>query len=203
MKSELAKKFMDEGCVLIKDFLDPTTTMLFSRYMENCVNQNIYIDRDAQDKYKDSHSRFSRYGDPLTESLLVEKLEKVQEIVGVDLYPTYSYSRIYLISDSLSAHVDRPSCEYSVTVNVAKVGHSWPIYMKNKEKEESMFLLNPGDAIIYKGCDMLHWRPPLSQCGAELNAQFMLHYVDKNGVNKEYKWDKRPSLGLSSEYRGG
>jgi hypothetical protein len=51
--------------------------------------------------------------------------------------------------------------------------------------------LNPGDGLIYRGCDCYHWREPFA--GDHL-AQVFLHYVDQNGPNTEWKYDKRPRL---------
>ena len=47
--------------------------------------------------------------------------------------------------------------------------------------------LNPGDGLIYRGCDCYHWREPFD--GNHL-AQVFLHYVDQNGPNTEWKYDK-------------
>jgi hypothetical protein len=61
-------------------------------------------------------------------------------------------------------------------------------------KEPVSYTLEPGDAVVYKGCEVTHWRE--KAVDTELNAQFMLHYVDQNGPNAKFKWDSRPSLGL-------
>ena len=60
-------------------------------------------------------------------------------------------------------------------------------------------MLNPGDAVVYKGCEVTHWRRKLPK--GHINVQFMLHYVDKNGPYAEYKFDKREALGLDSSAR--
>jgi len=52
---------------------------------------------------------------------------------------------------------------------------------------------------VYKGCDVTHWRDVADT--TEVNAQFMLHYVDQNGPNANYKFDKRPELGMASNAR--
>ncbi|MGA7235113.1 MAG: hypothetical protein WBY44_05520, partial [Bryobacteraceae bacterium] len=41
------------------------------------------------------------------------------------------------------------------------------------------------------GCDCYHWREPFA--GNHL-AQVFLHYVDQNGPNTEWKYDKRSRL---------
>jgi hypothetical protein len=82
-------------------------------------------------------------------------------------------------------------------VNVASVGEPWKIWMKVPGEEPVSFILEPGDAVVYKGCEVPHWRE--EPVGTKLTAQFMLHYVDQNGPFVDYKWDKRPALGLNTK----
>lgn len=181
------------GYVIVKEFLNPESVKTMSRYMEYRVKQ-------TDNNYEDPISRFSFYADPLAETILYNSREKIERITLRDLYPTYSYSRVYVKGDQLKKHLDRPSCEISVTVNVAITANEpWPIYCKYKNNNVVECLLSPGDAIIYKGCEVEHWREPLNH--AEINAQFMLHYVNKNGPYANYKHDKRPALGMPSTTR--
>ena len=131
--------------------------------------------------------------------MLQASKDAVEAATGKTLIPTYSYTRVYQPGEELKPHVDRPSCEISVTVNVATKGRFSPIYIKYKNDAPQEHVLNPGDAVIYKGCDVVHWRKPLE--AGQLNVQFMLHYVDKNGPNAEYAKDKRAKYGMSASVR--
>ena len=91
----------------------------------------------------------------------------------------------------LKKHIDRPSCEVSVTVCVDSCGEDWPIYMNGKP-----IILKPGDAAMYLGCEVEHWREEFM---GDYQSQFFLHYVDKNGKNKEYALDSRPFIGAPPE----
>jgi hypothetical protein len=55
--------------------------------------------------------------------------------------------------------------------------------------------MNIGDAVMYRGCDIYHWREAYKE--GKWQAQVFLHYVDQNGPHAEWKYDKRESLGLS------
>lgn len=186
--------FETSSCVLVKGFIDPQGVDTVSRYMEFALNQK------RLKSGADPISRYYVYADPLIETILYNSLPHMEEITGKSLYPTYSYSRVYMKGDELKPHVDRPSCEVSVTVHVATKGKEWPIWMKVPGKEPMSFVLEPGDAIVYKGCEVTHWRE--KAIDTEINVQFMMHYVDQNGPNAAFKWDKRPALGLGSEFRG-
>lgn len=182
--------FKEAGYVVIKEFLDPVTVSTISRYFENKILRGEWVSK----KNYDPVTGYSYYADPLIEVILRNYREEVEKIVGEELLPTYSYSRIYTSGEELKVHRDRPECEISVTVNVASVGNNSPIFMKYPGREENKYLLNPGDAVIYLGCEVEHWREKLVD--DQLNVQFMLHYVKKNGINSNLQYDRRKKLGM-------
>jgi hypothetical protein len=96
---------------------------------------------------------------------------------------------MYTVNADLKKHKDRPACEVSVTVMIGSDGTKWPIYMDGTELN-----LEPGDAAIYLGCEIEHWREKFK---GDWQAQTFLHYVDKNGLNKEWVKDKRLLYGIS------
>ena len=118
----------------------------------------------------------------------------------LELIPTYSYARIYKKGDVLKRHKDRYSCEVSMTMNLG--GDSWPIYLEpsgETDKEGVKIDLEPGDALIYRGCEVEHWREAFEgeNCG-----QVFLHYNDASGENaEENRYDTRPFLGLPSWFK--
>ena len=60
--------------------------------------------------------------------------------------------------------------------------------------------LEPGDMLIYSGCDLEHWREEFKgkDCG-----QVFLHYNKANSKSaKENELDKRPLLGLPAWFKG-
>lgn len=194
--NKLMDTFKANDFVVVKKLIDPVAVVTISKYMEHSLNQGAMEE-------KDNSSKYGRYADPLIEVVLTNCIEDIESVVGKKLSETYSYMRVYLKDDELVPHTDRPSCEYSVTVNVAQEGGYWPIFMKNEKGGNlSKIVLNPGDAVVYKGCTVTHWREKMEQSECTLNAQFMLHYVDVNGPFSEYKFDKRPRLGLSASTRG-
>lgn len=186
--------FDQKGYAIVRGFLDPVAVSTMSRYME-------YRAKQVGGNWEDPTSRYAFYADPLAETILYNAREDVEAACGRELDPTYSYSRIYVKGDQLKKHIDRPACEISVTVNVAiNADKPWSIWCQYKDNPPVECVLAPGDAVVYKGCEVYHWREPLQH--ADINAQFMLHYVDKNGPNASHKWDRRSSLGLPSNTRG-
>lgn len=192
--SDEARDFAAMGYAVVRGFLAPEDVSVVSQYMEYALKNGLYSDRgEDSEPVQKNPSRFFKYADPMAEVLLVNSRDAVANVVKKTLLPTYSYSRVYIGGDELSRHVDRPSCEYSVTLNIGCDGEPWPVWMQDGDNMPVKFLLNPGDAIIYKGCEIYHWRNKMAKCNA--NAQMMLHYVEENGPCADYQWDKRIGAG--------
>ncbi len=122
----------------------------------------------------------AHYGLPVTNTLLGLLCARVSKEAGRELRPTYSYARVYRRGNDLKPHKDRPSCEYSVTLNLSQT-HPWPIFMGKKS-----IVQNVGDGVLYKGCEIEHSRGPFD--GDEY-IQVFLHYVDAAGPYKDYVHD--------------
>jgi hypothetical protein len=108
--------------------------------------------------------------------ILCTKTKKVSKIVGEPLLPSYTYSRIYTNNSFLEKHVDRESCEISLTVHLDG-DSNWPIYFENGDNKEYIDL-QVGDAIIYYGVELSHGR---DQYLGKKYIQCFLHYVRMNG----------------------
>ena len=151
---------------------------------------------------------YSIYGDFVMETLLMKVLPVMKQKTGMDLIPTYSYARVYQTGSELKRHKDRPSCEISTTLNLG--GDPWPIFIdptgsnnvideyKNIHKPGAPpgveITLEPGDMLMYSGCELEHWRKPFQ---GKLCGQVFLHYNHANGrFAKSNLYDKRPMLGL-------
>ena len=144
---------------------------------------------------------YSHYADVAMETLLEALRAKMEKETGYKLNETYAYARIYKTGDILHRHKDRYSCEVSTTLNLG--GDPWPIYLDPTGKKGQSGIkveLEPGDMLIYSGCDLEHWREafPGKDC-----AQVFLHYNDAKKKNaKKNKFDGRPFLGLPAWFKG-
>jgi hypothetical protein len=131
------------------------------------------------------------YGDRITDELLDRLLPEIETATGLSLFPTYSYFRVYRSGDVLARHVDRFSCEISVSLCLGyDAADSWPLWIEGPHGERSI-ALEPGEALLYRGIECPHWRERF--CGHHL-AQVFLHYVDQHGPYAGWRFDKRPAL---------
>ena len=144
---------------------------------------------------------YSHYSDILMETLLEKVKPTMEKHTGLKLSPTYSYARIYKNGDILARHKDRYSCEISTTLNLG--GDKWSIYLDPTGKKGQAGIkvnLNPGDMLIYSGCELEHWREEFKgkDCG-----QVFLHYNKSSSKKaKENLYDERPFIGLPRYFKG-
>lgn len=122
----------------------------------------------------------------------------MEKNTGLSLCPTYSYYRVYRPGMELKQHLDRESCEISTTVcfgfNYTEKDpeYRWGMYVE----PNNLIPQNPGDLIVYKGCEVQHWRNPFDAGPKSYQVQAFFHYIDKNGqFYPEFAYDKRPGLG--------
>jgi hypothetical protein len=171
---------------------------------------NITYDNGMLGTWEDKQipNTYSHYADQVMETLLVKMLPVMAKETGLNLIPTYSYSRIYKKGDKLRRHKDRPSCEISTTLNLG--GNPWPIFIdgtgadtvideykeihKPNAPAGTKVLLDVGDMLVYSGCELEHWREPFE---GDVCAQVFLHYNHVDGPFAEKnRFDKRPMLGV-------
>ena len=211
-----AKFFEEHRWVKIDKFIDSNMCNLLYHHVQletarlNYLEENnIVSDKDLDGTFEDKQAPgdFSKYGDPIFDTLLSLSLEQMQTLTGKDLSPTYSYHRLYTTGTELKKHSDRPSCEISTTLclgyDASNVDASiypdwdWPMFIEEKNGKETAIHMKPGDMIIYRGCELKHWREPY---WGKNHAQVFLHYNEKNG-QYDIPNDGRPILGMSSTFR--
>ena len=135
------------------------------------------------------------YADIAIETLMLKCQPIMEKTTGLKLNPAYTFARIYKNGDVLKRHKDRFSCEISATMNLG--GDPWAIYLEPSGKEGLKGIkvdLKPGDMLIYRGCELEHWREKFK--GKEC-IQVFLHYNNcKTPGAKDNIFDTRPHLGL-------
>ena len=137
----------------------------------------------------------SRYYYPRYKHIHTGIRRKIEEIIGKKLYNTYYYDRFYYSGQKLEKHTDRDACEISVTLHIGtslpKPAAYWPVCIETPYKKEVSVILNPGDGMIYKGCQAPHWRDSMPEIvGEHYYHQVFFHYVLQDGYRAHYAWDR-------------
>jgi len=199
---------MDKDYIKVKEFISKDVadllygytllehrrlTILNEKGIDNPILWGTFNDEQAL-------GDFGRYGDLIFDTLLMGKLEHLEEITKDKLVPQYSYHRLYTKGTELTPHIDRPECEISVTMCLGYDGESWPIWFGNENGEKISVDMKQGDMVVYKGHSVGHWREPYK---GNNNAQLFLHYTKKDGKYSDIKFDGRLALGLQNEFLMG
>ena len=215
-----AKFFQENGWVKIDKYIDDNMANLLYHHVQLETKRLSYFEENDIEADQDIHGTFtdhqapgdfSKYGDPIFDTLLNLSLEQMQTLTGKDLVPTYTYHRLYTQGTELKRHKDRPSCEISTTLclgydnsNVDAKKYpdwDWPMFVGPKDGEvgtEGMPIhMKPGDMLIYRGDIVEHWREPFWGLN---HAQVFLHYNEKDG-QYHIPFDGRPLLGLPGSFR--
>ncbi|MEK9774471.1 MAG: hypothetical protein VW298_02535 [Candidatus Woesearchaeota archaeon] len=211
-----AKFFEENRWVKIDKFIDQNMCNLLYHHIQLATQRLSYYEDNQIQTHNDIDGRFddhqapgdySRYGDPIFDTLLNLSLEQMQTLTGKELVPTYSYNRLYTNGTELTPHKDRSSCEISTTLclgyDVSNVDASvypdwdWPMFIEELDGKKTPIHMKPGDMIIYRGCELKHWREPF---WGKNHAQVFLHYNEKGGPF-DIPFDCRPILGMTGDYR--
>ena len=127
----------------------------FSQEELNILQPYCYNKLDSNKEYQLDAQSFSPawYKDSLMTSFLDLKLNLIQKETELELLPTYAYWRYYVFGATLKTHLDRPSCEISISACIKKYD-DWPFIIEN-----NVFELQEGDGLLYAGCDQQHGSP--------------------------------------------
>lgn len=192
----MQKQFEKNGYLVIPD--------LISKEMLDFIKSYYFLRiRAGHATSGDIQAAFSQcfYSDSLSETLLIKNMKIFSDAIGIELLPSYSYTRLYSQKDVLEKHIDRESCEISATLSLAIPAESDinPICFSTKKDDDDFASveLKPGDACIYKGSELWHWRPPFTN--QKWYLQTFLHYVKKNGKYQNMIYDGRPFLGYQDK----
>ena len=171
----LVHNFKDEGFTLIKGLINPAKLNTYLHKIKSYGQADPSIP-----------GALGFYKEPIFEKLLQYLLPFVEEITQLKLYKTYSYARIYHLGDELKFHKDRKSCEITVSLSLGYEGSIWPLWIIDKNNVRHPIYLEPGDAAVFNGVELVH--------GREINnfgscTQAFLHYVDQKGKYSIYQDD--------------
>lgn len=190
------KHFEEKKYTIVKNALSKEICDLIYQYTLFDEDQDMSLEVGPVPQIHNSHSK---YADPMMESLLLKLLPTIEENTGLTLIPTYSYYRVYRPGAELVKHKDRPACEISITLclgyNYNNKDIDYPIIVDGNKVSQV-----PGDIVIYRGCEIDHWREVFEAPEGTKHSQVFLHYVDANGpFAEECKFDGRPYIGHFEE----
>ncbi|WP_428265316.1 sulfotransferase [Haliangium sp.] len=135
--------------------------------------------------------RHGWHDEPLARYLHHQLIELVSGVAGEPVKPSYCYASAYRGGAALHAHLDRRQCEYTMSVLVDHssgqyAGHMsdaesapWPLWFQAPGGKRSVTLAL-GDAVLFRGCELPHWREAAPPDWAQ--TMLLFHYVPMSFV---------------------
>jgi len=180
----MSREFEKNGWLYLKNIFTRSEIATIRRgaYKNNI---NLY-----QPEYDKTRGNVIMFYSPKYAVFAVKKAKIIiEELIGEEIIPTYWFMTAYPNKSYLKCHIDRPSCEISLSITIDSPT-KWPLQILDSNNKKQKINIDIGSALLYKGIDLPHWRSPLN-CGKNENhVQLFLHYVRKNGKYKEYAYDK-------------
>jgi len=208
------EQFEKYGYLILKNFCD--SDYLYEDVPEErgLIHYFGSLDKFSHQEEQQVKGSLARYSHPHYKEAHCQIKTAIEKIIGKKLYPTYYYDRFYFYNQELEKHLDREACEISVSIHIStNLEESWPFKIKTpdiysedgskkiiKTSEEHHASLNPGDAVLYKGCERPHWRDPLPSRHKGIFSifkkedtyyhQIFFHYVLADGLRCHRAFDR-------------
>ena len=183
-----------DGFFVIKNIIDVSS--LTEDVPEYCGTFNYTMGVKKEVDGKDeipttSSNRHSRRNTPIFARAYLKVKQRIQKEIGKELYNTYWFDRYYFNGSYLTPHVDRPACEISCSIHLgSNLETPWAFGILDGDGNDNLITQDVGDAVVYKGCERIHWRPQFPDSPDDSyhhNAFF--HYVLKDGIRSHYAYD--------------
>jgi hypothetical protein len=190
--------FDENGYFLVKGLYDPQK--LYHTVPEERGQINFYGSVDKFQHIEEEsqvNGSLARYSHPQYKEAHSQIRIKLESILGRKLNNTYYYDRFYFPEQELTKHIDRDACEISVTVHIStSIKEAWPICIETPDGRNVSLDLEPGDGMIYKGCERPHWREPMPgkkktwwNKKEDYYHQIFFHYVLSDGERVHCSFD--------------
>ena len=199
-------EFDEKGFIIIKNFYDPKELYQeIPSYMGRIGYHNDSYDLiTSYPEDENVPGAISRSGYPFFTKYHKEIFkEKIENILLKKIYPTYFFERYYFPGLELTKHKDRNSCEVSISYNIStNLKYKWPIFIESLTGKDEKIELSPGDAVIYRGCEVTHWRNIMhkeyektwyfkkKEIKGLYYHQIFMHYVFSDGYRCHFAGDK-------------
>ncbi len=172
---DAAAWFATRDFCVISHLLNPAYLPALARYYAEMIQSGVWRLGDAQ-----VAGRYGWHNEPLARFFHHQLAHYIGRVAGVQVKPSYAYVSFYQAGAVLERHVDREQCEFTLSLLVEQKAEGefseWPIYFDTPEGTVELFQ-SAGEAILFRGAKLPHYRPPLANGQTYLSLLF--HYVSR------------------------
>jgi hypothetical protein len=131
--------------------------------------------------------RYYRHSDPLAVWLHQQLAPSVAALVDEPVKPSYTFAGSYVAGGYLKPHTDREQCEYTLSLTVdatpsRKRADAWPLSLRDRRGQTVSARLAPGDALLFKGRELTHFRETLAP--GRTSTSLFFHFVPVDFAGK-------------------
>jgi hypothetical protein len=172
--SEATYRFREKGYVPLGNLIHPFNLAALRRYYRHVIRRGAIPLGDVQ-----SPRRYAAHDESVARFFHHQVANAVGAVVGEAIKPSYVYLASYLSGAELKKHIDRPQCEFSVTLCLdfspePELATSWPICLDTPEGTVTVYQAL-GDGLVYRGTKVPHYRHVLAE--GNTSTSIFFHYV--------------------------
>jgi hypothetical protein len=151
-----------EGYAILRGLLSPLERAAWRRYCRELHREGFFEEEATQFR-----GRLAIYQESLARSLHPQLNGLVRHVTGEALQPSFCYLAVYPKGSQLKKHRDREQCVWNLSLVLDAAPERptdgmWPIYLECNGQPVRVSL-GIGDAVLYRGTDVPHWRDPLAE----------------------------------------
>ena len=173
MLAEVSKQLVRRGFAIVPSLIPSHLLSAMGRYYRQRLAEGYIRLSDGKS------NQYAAHREPLAEWIHQIVAEALAPAFSVPVKPSYSYLCVYKGGATLDRHTDRPQCEFTVSlcVDASTGGERWPLYVESPVDEALVEVhLRVGDAIIFKGRELPHFRRDLPS--GESFTSILFHFVE-------------------------
>lgn len=165
------------GYAVLRELLNPIQLASLRSYFRQLAAEGYFTRGDSQVKLRDSI-----YNEPMARFLHHQLNYLVNQVTPEPVIPSYCYLSSYRPGAVLRRHRDRRQCSWNMSLVLdmdpeQPQATAWPIYLDLPVGLREV-RLGIGDAVIYRGHEIEHWRDALG-ANQHVTACFF-HFVDEH-----------------------
>jgi len=166
---------VSDGVAVLRSIVTPLQ-IAAARSYARALESEGYLQLDHIDV---KEKRFFRHNDELFRFLHRQTGSLLRRVTGEMIIPSFTYLSAYREGATLPRHLDRPQCVWnaSLLIDANRAdddGQTWPICLDTPQGTREV-RLDLGDAIVYRGAEVAHWRPEAAP--GERQTLVLMHYV--------------------------
>jgi hypothetical protein len=169
------------GYAVLREVVNPLQLAALRGYFRELEGEGYFQNGDKQ-----VARRNIIHNEPTARFLHHQLAALINRVTPEPVKPSYCYLSVYKSGAALKRHIDRPQCAWNVSLALdmdpeMDRTEAWPIYLEVGGRARDV-RLGLGDAVIYRGTTIPHWRDELPQ-GQTATVCFY-HFVPEEFTGK-------------------